>query len=273
MDIRELAPGLTVAPEGYWLMADGPTPSYPETGHGFCLAVEENSFWFAHRSRAITAAVRRYPPPPGPILDVGAGNGFVSAAIEQAGFPTVAVEPSRTGAQNALDRGLAHVVCGTLPSPAFRPRIAGAIGLFDVIEHIEDDVRFLSSLRPYLAEKGRLYVTVPAYQWLWSANDVRSGHFRRYTRRSLSRVLEAAGYRMEYATYIFWALPVPILLCRTVRGSATVSDARVRSQHRAGGVTFRRLIAACFSFEVGLISRGVSMPFGGSCLAVASSRS
>ena len=215
------------------------------------------------------AAVRRYPPADGPIFDVGAGNGFVAAALQRAGFPTIAIEPNRTGATNAIGRGVEQVVCGSLPSSAFREHTAGAIGLFDVIEHVEDDRGFLSSLRPYLREHGRLYVTTPAYRWLWSENDTRSGHFRRYTRAALDEVLREAGYRLDYATYIFWALPLPILLFRTIRAREGAPRTRSRSHHQAGSATRRRVIEACFAFETRCIAGGVSVPFGGSCLAVA----
>jgi SAM-dependent methyltransferase len=269
LDIREVAPGLTLDPAGYWLAQETMRPSYPAGGNHFCFGMEEESFWFAHRNRAIVAAVRRHPPASGPIFDVGAGNGFVAAALERAGFPTIAIEPDRDGAAKAVGRGLTGVVCGSLAASVFREQTAGAIGLFDVVEHVEDDRGFLASLRPFLRERGRLYVTTPAYRWLWSENDARSGHFRRYTMTTLDRALRAAGYRVEYETYLFWALPLPILLFRTIRARDGSSASRSRLQHKAGSATLRRAIEACFAFETRCIARGLTVPFGGSCLVVA----
>src|SRR5258706_8348496 len=178
MDLYDIAPGLSLDPAGYWLAPEQVRISYPADGNDNCLTMEEASFWFTHRNRAITAAVRRHPPADGPIFDVGAGNGYVSAALEAAGFPTIAIEPNRAGARNAVSRHVSHVVCGSLPSSAFRAGTAGAIGLFDVLEHIDADRDYLRSLRPYLKTGGRLYLTTPAFSWLWSENDVRAGHFR-----------------------------------------------------------------------------------------------
>jgi SAM-dependent methyltransferase len=190
VDIDDIATGLRRDAAGYWIAPETVRVSYPAGGHEDCLAMEEESFWFAHRNRAIVALLRRFPPAGGPVFDIGAGNGYVTAALERAGFETVAIEPSRAGAANAAAR-VGNVVCGSLPSAAFRPASAGAIGLFDVIEHIEDDRAFLRSLAPYLKSGGRLYATVPAFPWLWSSNDVRSGHHRRYTRRTLRETLRA----------------------------------------------------------------------------------
>lgn len=270
MNLQKIAPGLTKHNDGYWLAPEDFETSYPADRSDFCLSIEEDSFWFAHRNRAITAAVTRHPPVDGPLFDVGGGNGLVTAALQKAGFPAITIEPSPAGAANAVRRGIADVICGSLPSSAILEKTAGAIGLFDVIEHVSDDVGFLRALQPYLRDGAPLYLTVPAYRWLWSANDVSAGHYRRYTRRSLQRVLESAGYRVEYSTYIFWALPLPVLLLRTLRGGKSPDDARSRSQHRAGGTSVRRILQACVSFEIGRIARGKSTPFGGTCLAVAS---
>jgi SAM-dependent methyltransferase len=269
--IETIAPGLSRDGNGYWIAPEEVDVSFPSDGHDACMAFEESSFWFSHRNRAILAAVRRYPPANGPLFDVGAGNGFVALALQQAGFPTIAIEPHRSGAMNAVSRKVTHVVKGGLPSSAFRAGTAGGIGLFDVIEHVEDDRSFLTSLRPYLKPEGRVYITVPAFPWLWSGNDVRAGHFRRYTLATLRALVEASGFRMEFETYFFSPLPLPILLFRTLGGNN--SQARASGQHRLGGSTARRLAERLLAFEAKRIAKGASIPFGGSCLAVATALS
>jgi hypothetical protein len=46
-------------------------------------------------------------------------------------------------------------------------------------------------------------MSVPAYQWAWSDHDVANGHHRRYTRRRAVAAVEAAGLRVDRATYAF----------------------------------------------------------------------
>lgn len=53
--------------------------------------------------------------------------------------------------------------------------------MFDVLEHIEDDIDFLKkTVYPLLKDNGRIILTVPAYQSLFSKHDMELKHFRRY---------------------------------------------------------------------------------------------
>ena len=57
------------------------------------------------------------------------------------------------------------------------------IGLFDVLEHIENDKEFLSKLLNKLKKGARIYITVPAHNFLWSEIDRHGGHFRRHNKK------------------------------------------------------------------------------------------
>jgi hypothetical protein len=72
--------------------------------------------------------------------------------------------------------------------------------MFDVLEHIPDDVGALVALRAQLDPGGVLLLTVPAWQALWSSFDEASGHVRRYSPDHLSGMLARCGYAVEYLT-------------------------------------------------------------------------
>ncbi len=262
--------------EGIWRAGPGAAVSYPEHGHAACLQVEDSSFWFRHRNRCIVAAAGRHlGATDGPIFDVGGGNGFVARGLQEAGFKVVLVEPGPQGARNARRRGLPHVICATTESCGFEPRSLPAIGLFDVVEHIEGDVAFLSSLAGALVAGGRVLLTVPAHGWLWSGEDVAAGHFRRYTQASITAALRRAGFRVDYITGIFRPLIVPILMMRAVpfRLGLRPSGARAVSTAREHGVDdgpMARAIAFTLAGEVKAVAKGRSIAHGASILVVAS---
>ena len=145
--------------------------------------------------------------------------------------------------------------------------------MFDVLEHIEDDVDALVRLGQMLAPGGKVYLTVPSHKWLWSSADVQAGHYRRYTRKQLSDVLTRAGFDVEFASYFFWPLPVPMFLARCLperlglRKRETRSH-RITREHASDRGQANRILAP----EVRRLRGGARIPFGASTIAVAVKR-
>jgi SAM-dependent methyltransferase len=269
----ELATGLVKSPDGYWLSSKSSSVSYPDSGSDTCFAVEDDSFWFAHRNGIITTAMAHFPPP-GIVFDVGGGNGFVTAGMVNAGFPSILVEPSLSGIANARTRGLENSICSTLGDAGFPDNSLPAIGLFDVLEHVEDDRAFLSHLHRLLQPGGRLYLSVPAFNWLWSADDVRAGHFRRYRSRTLEERLRESGFRVDYSTYFFSHLVVPLFLKRSLLSHVGLRkrdiDTTSTREHRQKSRPTQKVLKVLSSRETKRISALKRIPFGTSCLAIAS---
>ena len=246
--------------------------SYPADHNAACFGIEDNSFWFTHRNRCIIAAVRRFPSE-GFILDIGGGNGFVARGLTDAGYETALLEPGRVGATNAREhRRLGTVINATIGEAAFRTGSVPNIGLFDVLEHIEDDRMFVRQLCDIVRPGGFLYLTVPAFQWLWSMSDVDAMHYRRYTRRSLADVL-AGGFEVLYSTYLFQRLVPLSILVRAL--PYRVGLVRPRSahayerEHAVRRTTLAGILGWMLEHEVSAIAAGKSLTVGSSLLVVA----
>lgn len=272
--VSDLCPGLRLDDDGIWRAPLREQLSYPEHGHRSLVGVEDDSFWFQHRNRCITSMVRRFPPQGmGPLLDIGGGNGVVSKALQDAGFPTILLEPGPDGARNARNRGIKHVAESTLDAAGAKENSLPGVGMFDVLEHIADDERFLIRLRELLRPKARLYISAPSHQWLWSHEDEEAGHFRRYTLGGLDRLASRSGLKMEYATYFFWPLPLPIALfrCLPYRLSSifggSIRRRSIEQDHASDGASAQMLLRL-LRFEVDRVAQGKRIPFGASCLAV-----
>lgn len=235
--------------DGVWSPGAISEISYPDDGNEVCFQVEESSYWFKHRNDCIVELVRRHQPG-GTIYDIGGGNGFVSKALQDAGWEVALVEPG-SGAENARRRGVERVVRATLEDALFEPGSFPAACAFDVIEHIEDDLSFLEEIHNLLEPGGMLYLTVPAYEWLWSQEDINAGHFRRYDLERLESVLGEAGFEPTYSSAFFGWLVSPLFLVRSLpyrfggkkeKGAETLLD--TKSSHSlppALGVITERL--------------------------------
>jgi SAM-dependent methyltransferase len=259
---------------GIWFAPHRGVVSYPAYGHSLCLAVEERSFWFRHRNRCIISLAQRFRPN-GVFLDVGGGNGFVAKGLTAAGVACALIEPGLEGALAAHARGVDPVICARLEDMDNAATNFAAAGMFDVLEHIEDEYAAVQQVRRLLAPNGRLFVTVPSYQFLSSVDDVTAGHFRRYTVSTLKRVLENSGFRIEYASYIFAPLLPIVFLLRTVPSALglrrEVDLSRDASELAPSGVAVR-LMDRLLDAEFKRIEAGRTVPCGSSCVCVAARR-
>jgi SAM-dependent methyltransferase len=271
-DVSVLASGLTRGTDGIWRSHAATAIDYPDEANAFCFAVEDGSFWFQHRNAVIVDAVRRFPPT-GFIADIGAGNGYVARGLKDAGFETLVIEPGATGIRNAQSRGLAPLVCATLQDAAFRPGALPAAAMFDVLEHIRDDLGVLRTLNEALAPSGRLYLTVPSFHWLWSGEDEIAGHHRRYTIAALESRLNGAGFVQEFATYFFAPLPLPILVMRSIPARLgfrkSVEVDRMTTELQPSQSLALRALGSVLAGERRLLQHGWRIPIGSSCLVVA----
>jgi SAM-dependent methyltransferase len=134
----------------------------------------------------------------GRLLDYGAGNGRFCGALAEQGFDLVAVEPDASLRDQIRARGVP--VSRDLETLGDE-RFGGAYSI-NVLEHVEDDVGLLASLHERLVARGRLFLYVPAFPVLFSANDTRVGHLRRYRRKGLLAAVEAAGFRVTRAVHV-----------------------------------------------------------------------
>jgi len=85
---------------------------------------------------------------------------------------------------------------------ALRPYAFDTVVCLNVLEHIENDARALQHLYDVLVPRGKLLLFVPADQALYGTIDKQVGHFRRYSREELQRVIESAGFTPEKITYL-----------------------------------------------------------------------
>jgi len=146
------------------------------------------------------------------VLDVGCGDGYIACNLYETFHPLtiVAVDINLTDDQltSFNNRNKSIEFRRELPE-------RGAFDLLlllDVLEHIENDQQFLSSLTErLLASKGLVLITVPAFQSLFSYHDRFLGHFRRYDMASLTTVVAASGLKTLSSGFLFSTLLLPKL--------------------------------------------------------------
>ncbi len=191
--------------------------NYPQKGNADSFRLEQDSFWFNHRNNVILKIIKRFPFY-GNFVDIGGGNGyqvqFLAGHLPDKKF--ILVEPGKTGCQNARIRGIKHVFNMKFQDLIFTKKNIGGVGLFDVLEHIKNDTALLHQLFKKCKSGTLIYITVPAYSWLWSDLDVYGGHFRRYDKSRFNKIAADLDIDMIYFSYYFIYLPWFIFITRSL---------------------------------------------------------
>jgi SAM-dependent methyltransferase len=134
----------------------------------------------------------------GEMLDFGAGIGTFAVPLHSRGLPVICIEPDERMRTGLRESGLI-----AYPDLASIPRSSvDYIFSLNVLEHIENDRSVLKELYDALRKGGKLFLYVPAFQFLFSSMDSRVGHFRRYSKSGIIAKLQESGFVVEFATYV-----------------------------------------------------------------------
>jgi 2-polyprenyl-3-methyl-5-hydroxy-6-metoxy-1,4-benzoquinol methylase len=148
----------------------------------------------------------------GEILEIGSGVGNISYFFLQDGA-SITLSDIRTSYCEKLKskfsdkHGLVRVKCIDLADREFELKYNNLFNRFDtvfalnVVEHIFDDNLAVENARKLLKKNGHLIILVPAYQSLFNGFDKHLEHYRRYTKSSLSPLLNNAGLKIIHRQY------------------------------------------------------------------------
>ena len=220
-------------------------------------------WWYEGRRELVRETLRTFSIPAGLALDVGCGTGDnIEMLADVAGTAVVGTDLSAYALRYAVHGRTAIAFAEDLP---VRSGACGLLASMDVVEHLDDDRVGLLEYRRVLATGGLLLLTVPAYQWLWGAHDVRAAHRRRYRVGGLASVVESAGFEVLRTTYYnsFLVPPAAALRRTPLRRLVAESDEEVGNTSPFVSKVMTRLSNAERRLALG---RGV--PFGLSILLV-----
>lgn len=201
------------------------------------------------------------------VLEVGSGIGNMSARMVEAGAEHLVLTDMEEWYRTRLrerfgENPSVRVESLMLPDSEagerFRADRLDTIVALNVVEHIEDHVRALATMRQMLAPGGRVVILVPAMPSIYGEMDRELGHFRRYGKESLGAVFQAAGFR---ADRMFWWNRVGV--------AGWWFNGRVRKVSRIPIDQLKRFDGLV---PVLKLERWLPLPFGQSLVAVGSPR-
>ena len=176
---------------------------------------EQNHFWFKSRRNLIQQVFNKFISKQDNIIEIGAGTGSIARMLKFNNYNMSIGEIHPNGIEYALKNNSQNlpIYQFNIMNNPFKNHF-DVVGLFDVLEHIEDDKLAINNISKMLKGGGRIVLTVPAHMWLWCEEDEVSNHFRRYELDSLKKMLISEGFIIKYATHFFISI-VPLLYLRT----------------------------------------------------------
>jgi len=229
---------------------------------------EDRHWWYRGRRTVLEGVIAGLSLPDGArILDAGCGSGRNMVELARRGTVT-GVELSETSVALARERDVGEVIAGSVLEMPFADDSFELAVSLDVIEHLEDDLGALRELRRTVAPGGALLLTVPAYQWLWSGHDEINHHHRRYTRRTLQRVAEQAGWSQVRTTYFNSLLLPAAIVLRVLDRINRAKTTETSLDLWIPPAPLNWLLERPLALEAALIAHGGRIPAGLSLLAV-----
>jgi SAM-dependent methyltransferase len=242
-----------------------------DTAYRQFIELERSHFWFVGRRRIFFHLLDRELDGRRDleVLDVGCGAGGMLEPLGRYGSVT-GIDSSPELVAFCHERGFERVKLGSAYDLPAADASIDLVTLFDTVEHVPDDLRAMREARRALAPHGVLFISAPAYQFLYANNDRVAHHQRRYTARGLRARLVEAGFPSPHVTY-FNTLLFPAILPAVLTKKVTE---RIRDPGDATNLSVRippalnRGLAATMGSERHLLSR-IRLPFGHSVIAIA----
>jgi len=203
------------------------------------------------------------------ILDIGSGYGQLFSIWQKFGN-IYSVESNKYNANYQKDNYKGITIWNSeFPDKDSSKYMYDLICMCDFLEHVKDPDKILKSSYEILKKKGFLLITVPAYMWMWTDFDVRSGHVKRYVRKELISKVERAGFKPIYSTYFMTFLFIFAIIIRKI-----INPIKKGNNEFLGlgfsdiGKFLNGMLYHIFNLETLLIRRKITMPFGLSILGV-----
>jgi len=160
---------------------------------------EIGNHWYFH-SKALVVQKLLNKIPITSVLDVGSGSGFFSKYL---------LLNSDIKEACCLDIGYHNDFDDTYAAKSIHYRRSiqennsNLVLMMDVLEHVDDDLGLLTQYVEMSKPNTYFLLTVPAFQFLWSAHDEYLEHKRRYTLAELKSVAIKSGLSIKAENYFF----------------------------------------------------------------------
>ena len=136
------------------------------------------------------------------ILDFGAGYGLITEKFKKKGYKISAVEINKTALEKLHDKNIdSYNLIEKVP------KSINCIISLNVLEHIEDDDKYIKKFYNHLPQDGKLILYLPSSNLIWTELDDMVNHKRRYSKSGIVELLNSNSFEIEkifFVDFIGW---------------------------------------------------------------------
>lgn len=200
------------------------------------------------------------------ILEIGCGSGALLQDLQHYGT-AVGLDVAAPALANCRERGLDCVSLADVTALPFADEQFNVVIAVDVLEHVEDDAAAIREINRVTKKGGKVILTVPAFQMLWSRRDVQCHHHRRYLRDDFRARVERGGFKVLKSTYINLPLFFPLFMMVKAGRLSSKQAPSIRMDYALVPPPINRILSRVVEYEAKMLRR-FSLPIGSSIAVV-----
>ena len=233
--------------------------------------LERNHWWFRARQKILIEHISSLQiPADAKVLNIGIATGATSEMLQQ--FGAVKSVEYDQECFDFVKQKLPQLDLdlGSILDLSYADNSYDLVCAFDVIEHVDDDVKAVSEMIRVCKPGGHIVVTVPAFQYFWGQHDEVNHHYRRYTRKQFERLFSNGG-KISYSTFFNFYLFPPIFLFRIVSKVLPKGFLRAENKPQSDFSVYQpnwmqKIFYSIMKSEKLFIRKKIALPFGVSIL-------
>lgn len=200
------------------------------------------------------------------VVDVGCGSGSFVNILKEGGKHIIGIEPNsgmrelaaKINPEISIIPGRAEEIDGLLRKPV------DTIVMIDVLEHIEKDIEQVKKVWTVLKENGEFVFVVSSHPFLYGKRDKQMGHYRRYSKKLLQKMLIDNGFRIQYIRHWNALGVLPYIVSEKVLRRPL--RAKLRESTKAGVLT--KIVRKILHFWFRRVENNFDFGFGLSIIGV-----
>lgn len=232
---------------------------------------EEKHFWSSKRRFYLGRVFNEFVKLEDAILEIGACTGDVAKYLISRGYRNYAIgDIQKRGFELAGEYTSRYKYQFNVMRTVFIEHF-DVVGMFDVLEHLDDDDSAVKNINRMLKKGGRVILTVPAHMWLWSKQDAILYHRKRYEVKGLKELFLRSGFNILKVSGFFFSL-IPFMYLRKIinRDEGKINEGDYKNRLKVN-IFLNMLLGMMLDIEMAVF-KNYSTCFGCSILLVAEKR-